>query len=81
MNDERAKEVVLALRQAADSTATTWAHDAALRDAADEIERLRAALEPFARAWNEQEPDDGEGDALEMHVKPPDCRRAAEVLK
>lgn len=45
-------------------------------------ERMRLALAPFARAWNEQEPlAPGEDvDALEMHVKPSDCRRAAEAL-
>lgn len=49
MTDERAGEVMRELDDLADGGALTD-HDAdLLRDAANEIERLRAALKPFAR--------------------------------
>lgn len=93
MTDERAGEVMRELGDLAAGGALTD-HDAdLLRDAADEIERLRAALKPFAAIAEhferaqmpEQTPDTlyrfrlVVNESAELRLS--DCKRAAEVLK
>lgn len=97
MNDERSNEVVAFLREIAREAHTSDAlKDAArLRDAADELERLREALKPFAAIADHIERGNMAaimaredymyrvryvvGESASLRFV--DCKRAAEVLK
>lgn len=71
MNDERATRVVGVLR----ALARGAAYSDALLDAADELERLREALRPFAALGGIDR------DRVGLYLTKADLNRAAEVLK
>lgn len=81
MNDERAGVV---MRELCDLAGALTDYDAdLLRDAANEIQRLRAALKPFATIWHERHNEwsySGLTDATAM-VRALDLRDAFRVLK
>jgi hypothetical protein len=80
MNNERANEVVELIRQMSFEDRGEYT-TAVLRDAADELERLREGVKPFAALAARTHPRTMEEPVCVATINPDDLKRAAEVLK
>jgi hypothetical protein len=72
------------LRQGRETMGNLWAREQEARHAAEaEIERLRAALEPFAKEADRYEPNEGDDDVRAWGSSFPICylRRARDALE